>query len=82
MDLITHFNIQEYSKQKLEYGNDDLIGKKIHYKSLIEFKGIVQKYDLRCDKYQIKIFEWIGKGYPHLYYYLSKKEMLAYSNII
>lgn len=50
-------------------------GKRIHYKSVIEFKGTIEYFDSEIHRYKIKIDEWIGKGYPHLYYYITKKQL-------
>ena len=58
----------------------ELIGKKIHYKKLIEFKGEVISFDKQTNKYKIKVTEWIGKGYPHLFYYLSEEETRTHSS--
>lgn len=50
---------------------------KIHYKHLgIEFKGIFLKEIY--GKYQIQVTQWMGKGYPHKYYYLTKEEFDKY----
>lgn len=50
---------------------------KIHYKHMgIEFKGIFLKEVY--GKYKIQVTEWIGEGYPHLYYYLTKEEFDKY----
>lgn len=53
----------------------DYIGKKIHYKSVIEFKGIVVNYLNGIDHFVIKIKEWLGEGYPQQIYYLSKSDV-------
>lgn len=47
----------------------------IHYKGLIEFKGEVLYFDEVLQKYKIKVTEWLGRGYPHLVYYLTKEEI-------
>lgn len=44
-----------------------------HFKKFgIEFKGFIVK---ECyEFYHVQITEWIGKGYPHLKYYIKKSE--------
>ena len=51
-------------------------GKSVEYKFLqIHFKGIVEFFDPEIQKYKIKVNEWIGKGYPHLFYYMPKESL-------
>lgn len=50
--------------------NKELIGKKIHYKGLVEFTGVIVA--VVYDHYKIKVKEWLGKGYPHLIFYLTE----------
>lgn len=47
-------------------------GQLVEYKFLqIHFKGIVEWFDPEIQKYKIKVNEWNGKGYPHLYRFES-----------
>ena len=52
-----------------------MLNKKVHFKKGIEFKGTVVSYDEKIQKFKIKIDEWIGKGYPHLIYWLTEEEI-------
>lgn len=51
-------------------------GTEIDYECLqIKFKGKIEFFDSEIQKYRIKIYEWGGRGYPHFYYHLTKKEI-------
>lgn len=58
-----------------------MIGKKIYYKCGIKFKGEVVSFDKSIQKFKIKVTEWIGKGYPHLNYWLTEEEINKYCTI-
>lgn len=52
-----------------------MIEKQIHYKNIIEFKGTVVTFDPSIQKYKINVTEWIGRGYPHLVYWLTEEQI-------
>lgn len=55
-------------------------GIEVEYEFLqINFKGTIEWFDPEIQKYKIKVNEWIGKGYPHLFYY-SNRENLKFIN--
>ena len=62
-------NNLDYSKKGLE----------VQYQFLkIAFRGNIEYFDPKIGQYKIKVSNWFGEGYPHLFYY-SKSQFLIFN---